>query len=187
MTPPSAPPFLDLGSFVAHLEHSGHLRRVAKPVDKDWELACLARWAMESTPEKDAYAILFEHVRNHSIPVLLNLYPTPDIYASALGTQLTTYWSIGVRLWPISSSPSRSILVQCMSLSIWDLTRASFQFRHRSGPLGEMADPIFLRRVSSPRIQTQAFRTWVSIECRSMMLPTLVFLLPAQCNMVQFT
>ena len=96
MTPPSAPPFLDLGSFVAHLEHSGHLRRVAKPVDKDWELACIARWAMESTPEKDAYAILFEHVRNHSIPVVLNLYPTPDIYASALGTQpdvLLEYWS----------------------------------------------------------------------------------------------
>src|SRR5580704_5793920 len=45
---------------------------------------------------------------------------------------------------------------------------------------GEMADLTFLRLVSSPRIQTLAFRhfrTWVSIECRSMMLRARVFLL----------
>ena len=44
-----------------------------------------------------------------------------------------------------------------------------------------MADLTFLRRVSSPRIQTLAFRHsehGVSIECRSMMLRARVFLLP---------
>jgi UbiD family decarboxylase len=117
MTAPPAPPFLDLGSFVVHLEHSGHLRRVAKPVDKDWELACIARWAMESTPEKDAYAILFEHVQNHSVPVVLNLYPTPDIYASALGTRtddLLEYWTRSLdnllRPIPVDSGPVHDLV-----------------------------------------------------------------------------
>ncbi len=93
---PSAP-FLELGSFLQYLEHSGHLRRVTKPVDKDWELACIARWALESTSENEAYAILFEHVLNYSIPVAVNLYPSPDVYASALGIQssddLLEYWA----------------------------------------------------------------------------------------------
>lgn len=80
-------PFLDLRSFLTHLEQTGRLRRISKPVDKDWEIACLARWAMESTPEKDAYALLFENVNNQSLPVAVNLFPTPDIYATALGVQ----------------------------------------------------------------------------------------------------
>src|ERR1700733_5122448 len=74
--PPIPPPFLDLGSFLISLERSGRLRRVAKSVDKDWELACIARWAMESTAEKDAYAILFETVKGHSFPVVVNLFST---------------------------------------------------------------------------------------------------------------
>ena len=78
-------PFLDLRSFVTFLERSGRLHRVTKSVDKDWELACIARWALESTVEKDAYAILFERVGKRSTPVVVNLYLTPEIYASALG------------------------------------------------------------------------------------------------------
>jgi len=83
----ASPPFLDLGSFLASLEHSGRLRRVAKPVDKDWEVACIARWAMESTAEKDAYAILFEDVKGYSFPVVVNLFSTPEMYGSALGIE----------------------------------------------------------------------------------------------------
>jgi 2,5-furandicarboxylate decarboxylase 1 len=78
-------PFLDLSSFLSHLEHTGRLRRVSKPVDKDWEIACLARWAMESTPEKDSYALLFENVKNQSVPVAVNLFSTPEMYGAALG------------------------------------------------------------------------------------------------------
>jgi UbiD family decarboxylase len=88
MTAPSiASPFLDLGSFLISLERCGRLRRVAKCVDKDWELACIARWALESTAEKDAYAILFENVKSHPFPVVVNLFSTPEMYASALGIQ----------------------------------------------------------------------------------------------------
>jgi 2,5-furandicarboxylate decarboxylase 1 len=80
-----AAPFADLGSFLKYLEHKGRLRRVTKPVDKDWEIACLARWVLESTPEQEAYALLFETVKNHSGAVAVNLFSTPELYAEALG------------------------------------------------------------------------------------------------------
>ncbi len=85
MTSAPTPPFLDLGSFLALLDASGRLRRVRRSVDKDTEIACIARWAMESTHDEDAYAILFESVKNHPVPVVVNLYPTYDLYAAALG------------------------------------------------------------------------------------------------------
>ena len=84
MTSPAAP-FRDLGSYLAHLEQLGKLRRISKSVEKDWELACLARWALESTPEQDSYALLFENVRNQSTPVAVNLFSTPTMYGAALG------------------------------------------------------------------------------------------------------
>jgi len=78
-------PFLDLGSFLAHLEGISRLQRVSKPVEKDWEIACLARWALESVPEQSSYALLFENVKNHTMPVAVNLYSTAEMYAAALG------------------------------------------------------------------------------------------------------
>ena len=101
-----APPFLDLGSFLLSLERSGRLHRVAKSVDKDWELACIARWALESTAEKDAYAILFENVKGHSFPVVVNLFSTPEMYGSALGieeNEILQHWAKSLAK-PLSST-----------------------------------------------------------------------------------
>ena len=90
MTRSPAPPFLDLESFLTFLEQSGRLRHVRAPVDKDWELACIARWAMESTPEEEAYAILFETIKGHTVPVVVNLYAPHATYAAALGASPET-------------------------------------------------------------------------------------------------
>ncbi len=84
MTAPTPPPFLDLGSFLSFLEQSGRLKRVVKPVDKDWEITCIARWAMESTPEDNAYGLLFENVKNYNVPVAVNLYAPYATYSAAL-------------------------------------------------------------------------------------------------------
>jgi len=87
MASPSSysPPFLDLRSYLAFLESSGRLRRVQALVDKDSEIACIARWALDSTNDEDAYAILFENVKNHKVPVAVNLYHPHATYAAALG------------------------------------------------------------------------------------------------------
>jgi UbiD family decarboxylase len=78
-------PSRDLRTFLAFLQQAGRLQRVSKPVDKDWEIACIARWSLESTPLEDAYAILFENVMHHTVPVAVNLYTSRAMYAAALG------------------------------------------------------------------------------------------------------
>ncbi len=80
-------PFLDLPSFAAFLESTGRLRRVAAAVDKDTELACIARWAMEAHRGEHAYAIRFEQIRGHAMPVIVGLYSTLAMYAEAIGVR----------------------------------------------------------------------------------------------------
>ena len=79
-------PFGDLRSYLRFLEDAGRLRRVTQPVDPATELACIARWAVESTPPADAYGILFERVGPAAQPLAVNLFPTHELYAAALGT-----------------------------------------------------------------------------------------------------
>ncbi len=76
----------DLRGFLAHLEGTGRLRRVTCQVDKDTELACIARWAMEATARDEQYAIRFDSIRGHRLPVVIQCYATRAMYAEALGT-----------------------------------------------------------------------------------------------------
>lgn len=85
MSGPADPPFLDLQSYLSFLDSAGRLQRVHAPVNKDWEIACIARWAMESVAHDQSYAILFERVKDHAVPVAVNLYASHSLYASALG------------------------------------------------------------------------------------------------------
>jgi 2,5-furandicarboxylate decarboxylase 1 len=90
------PPFLNLRSFLAFLEERKRLQKIGPPVDKDTELACITRWAIESTPKDQAYALLFENIIGHKVPVAVNLYPTYDLYAGALGIspgELLEHWA----------------------------------------------------------------------------------------------
>src|SRR5580658_6226264 len=79
-------PFLNLRSYLAFLAGQRRLQTVRQPVDKDSELACIVRWAIESTPKEQAYALIFENIIGHRVPVAVNLFPTHDLYAAALGT-----------------------------------------------------------------------------------------------------
>jgi 4-hydroxy-3-polyprenylbenzoate decarboxylase len=79
-------PFLELQSFLTHLDGAKRLQRVRQPVDKDTELACIVRRVIEGTHPEHACALLFENVRGHKVPVADNLFPTHDLYAAALGT-----------------------------------------------------------------------------------------------------
>jgi len=80
-------PFPDLRSYLLSLEAAGQLKHVRKPVDKDWEIACIARLALEGAPAHEAYAIQFDQVVGHESPVAVNLYTTQAMYAAALGVR----------------------------------------------------------------------------------------------------
>ena len=80
-------PYRDLRHYLEVLEEKGKLRRVSKEVDKDWELACIARWVFQSLPEHERYGLWFEKVKGFHVPVVLGvLGASREVYALALET-----------------------------------------------------------------------------------------------------
>jgi UbiD family decarboxylase len=82
-------PYADLREFLKKLESSGKLHRIAKPVDKDWEIAAVAKVAFESIPEPRRPALMFEQVKGFDMPLVLGvLGGSRAIYCLALECEL---------------------------------------------------------------------------------------------------
>jgi 4-hydroxy-3-polyprenylbenzoate decarboxylase len=93
-------PFEDLKSFVAALERRGQLKRIKAPVDPELEITEIAdRMSKSPAPASDpqppatdpvhggkgGFALLFENVRGHRMPVLINAYGSYERIRLALG------------------------------------------------------------------------------------------------------
>ena len=74
-------PTHDLRSFLAQLEHTGDLRRVAEPVSPHLEMTALCDRVLRA----GGPALLFENPTGHTMPVLANLFGTPERVARAMG------------------------------------------------------------------------------------------------------
>src|SRR5437870_5270028 len=62
--------YKDLREFIAYLDRRGQLRRIKAPVSNELEIAEITDRVSKS---RDAnYALLFENVRGHSMPVLIS-------------------------------------------------------------------------------------------------------------------
>ena len=89
-------PYRDLRHYLEILEQKGKLRRVKKEVDKDWELACIARWVFQSLPENERYGLRFENVKGFDVPVVLGaLGASREVYALALETTVEKIYETG--------------------------------------------------------------------------------------------
>lgn len=73
--------YRDLRDFMAQLEQTGDLRRVAEPVSPHLEMTVLCDRVLRA----GGPALLFEHPIGHSVPVLANLFGTPERVARAMG------------------------------------------------------------------------------------------------------
>lgn len=80
--------FQDLREYLAVLEQKGKLKRVSKEVDKDWEIAAVARMVFQRFAEEERPGIVFDKVRGYDIPVAVGvLGASRQIYATALETR----------------------------------------------------------------------------------------------------
>lgn len=78
-------PYDDLRAFLKKLEACGKLHRIPKPVDKDWEIAAVARVVFERIAEPHRPALFFERVTGFDIPVVAGvLGASRSIYCLAL-------------------------------------------------------------------------------------------------------
>jgi UbiD family decarboxylase len=78
-------PHRDMRDYLAALEQQGLLRRVHRPVDRNWEVACLAKWMYQALPTDRRFGLYFDNVQGSSIPVVTGaLGACPDSVAIAL-------------------------------------------------------------------------------------------------------
>jgi len=86
----------DLRKHISLLEERGLLRHVKKEVDKDWELACIARWVCQSFEGDQSFGLIFDNVKGFTVPVVAQVFGSQEMYALALGTtpeKLYEHWA----------------------------------------------------------------------------------------------
>ncbi len=78
--------FGNLGEFVALLEKRGQLKRIAAPVSAELEITEITD-RVSKGPAAQNVALLFENVKGHDLPVLINAYGSAERMAWALGVE----------------------------------------------------------------------------------------------------
>ncbi|BCG65221.1 MAG: 4-hydroxy-3-polyprenylbenzoate decarboxylase [Methyloprofundus sp.] len=78
--------YKDLRDFIAQLEKKGELIRISQEVDPVLEMTEIC----DRTLKQSGPAILFENPKGHNIPVLANLFGTPDRVAMGMGAESVT-------------------------------------------------------------------------------------------------
>ena len=74
--------YKDLRDFIHQLEAKGELVRISKEIDTDLEMTEIA----DRTLRAGGPALLFENPKNHTMPVLANLFGTPARVDMGMGT-----------------------------------------------------------------------------------------------------
>jgi 4-hydroxy-3-polyprenylbenzoate decarboxylase len=75
--------YKDLRDFIAQLEKIGQLKRISMPIDTELEMTEIA----DRTLRADGPAILFENPKGSNMPVLANLFGTPERVALGMGQE----------------------------------------------------------------------------------------------------
>ncbi len=73
--------FKDLRDFLSYLEQNGQLKRITHPVDPHYEMTEIS----DRTLRAGGPALLFEYPIGYDIPVLTNLFGTPERVAMGMG------------------------------------------------------------------------------------------------------
>lgn len=81
MDTPAQMKYKDLRDFIRQLEAKGELVRISQPINTDLEMTEIA----DRTLRAGGPALLFENPKNHDMPVLANLFGTPQRVAMGMG------------------------------------------------------------------------------------------------------
>jgi 4-hydroxy-3-polyprenylbenzoate decarboxylase len=132
-------PFRSLGEFLTHLEERNDLVRISTPVDRDLEITEITQRVVRN----DGPALLFESVKDQSMPVAMNVLGSSRRIAAALGAE-----SLDLPMERISKltrlKPPAGIVGALKDLSgtleLLDIVRSLAPKRVRSGPCQEVEE-----------------------------------------------
>ncbi|MBI2122307.1 MAG: UbiD family decarboxylase [Candidatus Sungbacteria bacterium] len=103
--------YRDIREYLKTLENKGKLRRVKKEVDKDWEIAAVCRQLFYKFLPENRPALLFERVKDFSIPVLAgSAAASPEIYK--IGLEAKTWQEIDKRWFSALERPIPPRMIQ---------------------------------------------------------------------------
>ena len=81
--------YADLRQYLEVLESRNLLKRISRSVDKDWEIAAVARVAFQRIRATERPALMFTNIKGYDIPLVLGvLGGSPAIYACSLGAEV---------------------------------------------------------------------------------------------------
>jgi 4-hydroxy-3-polyprenylbenzoate decarboxylase len=119
--------YRDLRDFMAGLEKAGQLHRVTQPVSTRLEMTALSDKVLQAAGP----ALLFEQPVGHTIPVLANLFGTPERVALGMGaTSLGELRDVGRMLASLKEpEPPRGLKdagkLWTMAKALWDMKPAT--------------------------------------------------------------
>ena len=126
-------PIEDIHEFVSELEKNGELKRVKTEVDANLEIAEILRRTMYS----NGPAILFENVKNYSMPVLGNAFGS--MKRLEIGLEMTDFTEIGQRIVDMTKMDIPSgFLNKIKKLPELSKMAESFPKLESSGPVTEI-------------------------------------------------
>jgi 4-hydroxy-3-polyprenylbenzoate decarboxylase len=116
--------YRDLRDFVQGLEQQGELRRVTQPVSPHLEMTALADRVLRA----EGPALLFERPTGHTVPVLANLFGTPQRVALGMGAaSLAELRDVGRLLAALKEpEPPRSLRE---AGKLWDMAKAVWDMK----------------------------------------------------------
>src|ERR1700676_4551932 len=81
-------PSLGFRTLIDVLEQKQRVRRIAKPVDRMWEPACIAKWIFQALPDEERFGLIFERVVGSKFRFATGLLGSSRAaYATALGVE----------------------------------------------------------------------------------------------------
>ncbi len=77
--------YRDMRDYLAVLEQQGCLKQITREVDRNWEVACLAKWMYQAMPAEERFGFYFQNVKDSKIPIVTGaLGASPKSVAIAL-------------------------------------------------------------------------------------------------------
>jgi len=78
-------PYRDMRDYLATIEQRGLIKRIHREVDRNWEVACLAKWMYQALPVDQRFGLYFQNIKGSKIPVVTAaLGACPESVAVAL-------------------------------------------------------------------------------------------------------
>lgn len=120
--------YKNLREFIHTLEKLENIKHVTAEVDKDREIACIARWVIECVEEENIFALQFDNVKGYDVPVVVGLYSSYDLYAKALHIQreeILSWWARAlkepVKPTVVASAPVQEVIETGNEINLFNI------------------------------------------------------------------